>query len=114
MSFRVFSEWFRVFFKLKFARVQETPNAHVLVPKTNRTSRYCPGQRFRTDNCHCNGPAKLRGDTGFFFFAAVACVRARLLVMAFFTTSRAPSSAVAIAQKSGQQALHAATATELA
>ena len=44
---------------MKFARVQETPNAHVL--KTNRTSRHCPGQRFRTDNCHCNGPAKLRG-----------------------------------------------------
>ena len=53
------------------------------------------------------------GDT-FFFLAAVACVRARLFVIAFFTTSRAPSSAVAIAQKSGQQALHAATATELA
>ncbi len=41
------------------------------------------------------------GDT--FFLAAVSCVRARLFVIAFFTTSRAPSSAVASAQKSGRQ-----------
>ena len=52
------------------------------------------------ESCLCNAPAE---RTGFFFFAAVVWVRARVFVIAFFTTSRAPSSAVASAQKFGKQ-----------
>ena len=50
-------------------------------------------------SCLCNAPAE---RTGFFFLAAVVWVRARVFVIAFFTTSRAPRSAVASAQKSAK------------
>ena len=54
------------------------------------------------------------GDT-FFFLAAVSCVRARLFVIAFFTTSRAPQLCGrqrAEVREAGQR--HNARATELA